>query len=356
LTFEIVVFILKEKQGVFFMREKKCLIFAILLSCSAMLFAQGGAETKKTEEPLHLVYCSIMVPGDPMGKGERLFADKVAELSGGKLIIDLYDSAQLFNQDNELPALKQGKCDMGKLGMQEFDEAKYCAMFKSAYIFSSVEHAQRFYSSPEGQAVFDDLAKNMGVRALGTAFYGTRQINLYKLPYEVKVPQDMKKVMLRMPGGPDWTALGEALGAKPTPIAFNEVYMALKTGSINGQDNGLSVSKAMSFQEVTTQVVLTDHLVWNLHIAINEKRWQSLTPDQKGWIQAAADIAHAYTTKIVQEEEAALVSEYENLGIKVTVPDKKVWIDYASNYYKNNKDVTKNWDWDLYQAVKKYAD
>jgi TRAP-type C4-dicarboxylate transport system substrate-binding protein len=166
----------------------------------------------------------------------------------------------------------------------------------------------------------------------------------------------MKKVMLRMPGGPDWTALGEALGAKPTPIAFNEVYMALKTGSINGQDNGLSVSKAMSFQEVTTQVVLTDHLVWNLHIAINEKRWQSLTPDQKGWIQAAADIAHAYTTKIVQEEEAALVSEYENLGIKVTVPDKKVWIDYASNYYKNNKDVTKNWDWDLYQAVKKYAD
>lgn len=343
----------------FSMKKNISMIIAIFLLSSALLFAQGGSEGSgvvKAEEPLHLVYSSIQVPSDTMGMAEIVFRDKVAEISGGMLIIDLYQSGQLNNQDNLLPAFMQGKIDMGNMGLGEFDNAKYCSMFKSAYIFSSVDHMKRFYGSADGKLLFDDLAKKINIRMLGAGFYGTRQINAYNLPYEIKTPQDMKKVLLRMPGGADWTALGEALGAKPTPVAFNEVYMALKTGTINAQDNGLATSKAMSFHEVTSQVVMTDHLVWNLHIAINEARWKTLTAQQQTWIQQAADFAHEYMTALTVDQESKLVQWYRDQGIQVTFPDKKAWIDYADNYYKTNKEVTKNWDWNLYNTVKKYTD
>ena len=116
------------------MKKNISIIIAIFLLSSALLFAQGGTEGSaagKAEQPLHLVYSSIMVPTDTMGMAEIVFRDKVAELSGGKLIIDLYQSGQLNNQDNLLPAFMQGKIDMGNMVLGEFENAKYCGMFKT---------------------------------------------------------------------------------------------------------------------------------------------------------------------------------------------------------------------------------
>jgi hypothetical protein len=98
---------------------------------------------------------------------------------------------------------------------------------------------------------------------LSTCYLGTRQVNLREAR-NVKTPADLKGIKLRMPGSKDWLFLGNALGATATPLAFGEVYLGLKTGTIDGQDNPLPSVRAAKFYEVTKQLVLTSHLVDSL--------------------------------------------------------------------------------------------
>ena len=122
---------------------------------------------------------------------------------------------------------------------------------------------------------------------LTVAYLGTRQVNL-RDSREVKTPADLAGVKLRMPGSKEWLFLGQALGANPTPLAFNEVYLALKTGTIDGQDNPLPTVRAAKFYEVTKQLVLSSHLVDGVFLAIASKAWTAMTPDLQKKVRDAA--------------------------------------------------------------------
>ena len=110
----------------------------------------------------------------------------------------------------------------------------------------------------------------MDVTLLSPIYLGTRQVNLREVR-NVKTPADLKGVKLRMPGSKEWLFLGEALGATATPLAFGEVYLGLKTGTIDGQDNPLPTVRAAKFYEVTKQLVLTSHLVDGIFMPICEQ-------------------------------------------------------------------------------------
>ena len=157
-----------------------------------------------------------------------------------------------------------------------------------------------------------------------------------------------------MPGGASWAALASSLGANPVPISLNEVFMALKTGVVDGQDNALPTTKANSFDEVIDQLVLTDHVVWNLHLAANARRWNSFTEEQKGWILEASKIGCDFTTETFLNTEKQLRDEFAAKGIRIVTPDKQAFMDYADNYYKTKTDVSKTWNWDYYEAVKNF--
>ena len=101
-----------------------------------------------------------------------------------------------------------------------------------------------------------DVSDKMGIEILAVAYLGTRQVNLRK-HRNVKVPADLSGIKMRMPGGPEWLLLGRALGVNAVPLGAPEVYLALKTGTIDGQENPLSIFNATKLYEVTEQVVLT---------------------------------------------------------------------------------------------------
>jgi len=111
------------------------------------------------------------------------------------------------------------------------------------------------------QDMFDKLAQKTGLRVLDVWYLGTRQLNLVEKVGPVKRPEDLKGVKLRMPNNKTFLDMGRALGATPTPMAFGEVYMALKTGTIDGQDNPLPTNLAAKFVEVTKYIVLTENSV-----------------------------------------------------------------------------------------------
>ena len=175
-------------------------------------------------------------------------------------------------------------------------------------------------------------------------YLGRRQVNLREPKEEraVKTPADLAGVNLRMPGTDAWQFLGKALGAAPTPMAFSEVYTALSTGAVDGQDNPLPTVVDAKFYEVTKQIVLTSHLVDLNYIAIGKEVWDSLTPEQQAKVQAAADAAaeSGRVKQLAKEEE--LVTFLKEQGLEIYEPDLEAFRNQVQSMYLES-DFASSW-------------
>lgn len=337
------------------MKKIVCLLLAVGLMASP-LFAAGGTEsTTSTEVEVTTLTLALANPAaDPWAQGLQKFADELKRLSGGTMVVDTYFGGSLFGASNLLSAIRAGQVDFAGYSMGNQPELPYLGMFQAAYLFRDAQHALGFYASKTGQKIFDEIESKVGVRVLETAYVGTRRVGLAKKIPDVKTPADLKNITLRMPGGASWAALAGALGANPVPISLNEVFMALKTGVVDGQDNALPTTKANSFDEVTDQLVLTDHVVWNLHLAVNAARWKSFTEQQKAWILEAAKTGCDFTTETFLKTEDDLIQEFASKGIRIVTPDKKAFVDYADDFYRRKTNESASWNWDYYEAVKNF--
>ncbi len=155
-------------------------------------------------------------------------------------------------------------------------------------------------------------------------------------------PDDLAGVKLRMPGTDAWQFLGKALGANPVPMAFTEVYTALQTGAIDGQDNPLPTDKDSKFYEVTKQIVLTSHLVDLNYLALSKKVWDSLTPDQQAVVQKAADAAAESGRQKQLQLESELEQFFKDQGLQVYAPDVEAFRSHVQQAYLNS-DFAKDW-------------
>jgi TRAP-type C4-dicarboxylate transport system substrate-binding protein len=153
-----------------------------------------------------------------------------------------------------------------------------------------------------------------------------------------------------MPGSKEWLFLGEALGATATPLAFGEVYMGLKTGTIDGQDNPLPTVRAAKFYEVTKQLVLTNHLVDGIFIAISDKAWKAMSPAQQQKVSAAAAAAAAFNNENRMKEEAQIVDFFKSQGLTVTTPDVEAFRKHVQAAYASS-DIAKAWPKGLLERI-----
>jgi TRAP-type C4-dicarboxylate transport system substrate-binding protein len=150
---------------------------------------------------------------------------------------------------------------------------------------------------------------------------------------EIKTPADLAGIKLRMPPGEYWQFLGESIGVNPTPVAYAEVYTALQSGAIDGQDNPLVASRLMKFDEVTTQFVLTGHVLGYDVMVMTTKLWDAMSPAQQANFTAAAQSAvDAYTAKFVAQEKEVL-EEFKKEGKKIYTPDLAAFRSFAQKKY-----------------------
>ena len=136
-----------------------------------------------------------------------------------------------------------------------------------------------------------------------------------------------------MPGTDAWQFLGKTLGASPTPLAFSEVYTALSTGAVDGQDNPLPTVVDKKFYEVTKQIALTSHLVDLNYIAFSKKTWDGLTPDQQMTVQRAADAAAAYGRLKQLNLENSLADFIRSNGVEIYTPDLEAFRTHVQAQY-----------------------
>ena len=290
------------------------------------------------------------VPDDWHAKMWTVFKDALEKSAPGEFDVQINLNASLFKQGTEPAAMARGNLEL--TSMSAFDIAKLLpefSVFTAGYIVRDPEHQQKVFSGPIGAEMFKAVSEKMEVTPLSTVYLGTRQVNLREVR-NVKIPADLKGVKLRMPGSKEWLFLGEALGATPTPLAFGEVYLGLKTGTIDGQDNPLPSVRAAKFYEVTKQIVMTSHLVDGIFIAISNKAWNAMTAPHKQKVKAAADAAASYNNENRLKEESQLVEFFKKEGLQVTVPDVDAFRKSVQATYQNS-DYAKVWPKGLLERI-----
>ena len=252
-------------------------------------------------------------------------------------------SNTLFKQGTELVALQRGNLEMANLAPQDISkQLPAWSLMTSAYLFRDVDHLKKTFKSDVGRDFIKLARDQLQIELITPVYFGARHVNL-KPDKPIRTPADLAGIKLRMPPGEFWQFLGESIGVNPTPVAFAEVYTALQTGAIDGQDNPLLLSKLMKFDEVTTQFVLTSHVVGYDVMAVSSKAWDAMKPDQQARFRAAAEKSiDDYTVKF-EGQEKDVVAYLKGEGKKVYTPDINAFRTYAQKRYvdKYGKDWPK---------------
>jgi TRAP-type C4-dicarboxylate transport system substrate-binding protein len=310
-----------------------------MLAGGASLAAMGALGTANAQTKTKLRFSCAFTEQDPRADAYKAFAAAIKN----DFDFEPYWGNTLFKQGAELVALQRGNLEMCNLAPADISkQIPAWSLMTSAYLFRDVDHLKKTFKADVGKEFIAMAKEQLGIQIITPVYFGTRHVNL-KPEKEIKTPADMAGIKLRMPPGEFWQFLGESIGANPTPVAYAEVHTALQTGAIDGQDNPLLASRLMKFYEVTTQFVLTGHVVAYDVMAISSKIWDAMKPDQQAAFRTAAEKAiDDYTAKFNAQEQEAL-EFFKKEGKKIYTPDVNAFRASAQKKYleKYGKDWPK---------------
>lgn len=249
----------------------------------------------------------------------KLLADTIDEMSNGDIKLSLFPSAQLGDDRAMLQQLSLGDLDItyaefGRMGLW-IPRAEAVTL---PYVAKDYEHLRRMFESDFGQGIREEMLTKFNWRALDTWYNGTRETTSNR-PLESIA--DFKGLKLRVPNAKPNLNYAKLSGASPTPMAFSEVYLALQTNAVDGQENPLPTIKTMKFYEVQKNLAITNHIVNDQMVIISETTWQKLSEADRKIVTAAVAKAGAAHTASVKKQEAELVAFFESQGVNVTYPD-----------------------------------
>ena len=288
-------------------------------------------------------------PADFLAKGAETFKAE-AEKSNTGVKVEIFPASALFRQGTEVPALQRGNLEMST--MTTFEVAQQLpeyGFFNRAYLLRDYAHLRAVFDGPLGAGYRAMVADRMGIEILSTAYLGTRQLNL-RQRRKVATPQDLAGIKLRMPAGPEWLLLGKVLGVSPVPLGMPEVYLALKTGTIDGQENPLSILNAAKLYEVTEQVTLTAHMVQPVFFSIAKPVYDRMTPEQRKAVEHAAAAAARVNDEGRLADERSVADALKGRGLAVDTIELAPFRALADTTYAQS-DLAKAWDANLLRRV-----
>jgi tripartite ATP-independent transporter DctP family solute receptor len=254
----------------------------------------------------------------PLFAGATAMAERLAELSGGTMSIEIFPSSQLGDFRAMVGMVQEGELDLVVTGYPDMSYMiPELALVGEPYVISDYDHLLRVVDGPYGQEMAAKFA-DQGIHVLDVWYYGTRHTTANKPINEMA---DLAGLRMRTPNVPFLINYATAVGATPAPVAFAEVYLALQTNQVDAQENPLPTIEAMKFYEVQSSVALTGHFVASSAIHIGKDRWDSLSVEQRGWITDAVHAGREVNNGQLMEREANLVAFFESEGLTVTRPD-----------------------------------
>jgi TRAP-type C4-dicarboxylate transport system substrate-binding protein len=267
-----------------------------------------------------------------------IFTDAVKDFA----TFEPHYSATLFKQGTELEAVARGNLEMAMPSAQEIAALiPSWSIFTAGYLLRDAEHQKAVFHSDVGKEMYKLVEDKLGVKILTVFYLGRRHLSL-RGTRQINTPADLAGVKLRMPNSVAWQFLGSALGASPAPMAITEVYTALQTGAIDGQDNPLPTNREFKFYEVTNQIVLTGHLVDMNFLAIGKAVWNGFTAEQQRAVMTAAESSADNIRAKRLTAEGELEDFFKKQGLKVYTPDVGAFRTRVQGMYLKS-DFAKDW-------------
>jgi TRAP-type transport system periplasmic protein len=296
--------------------SRRAAIAAASLALSAGVYAPVAA-LAQTE-----IRISTAAPANaPLTEAFNTIKARMEATFANQIKVSVHPASALFRQGTELPALQRGNLEMASPVTFEIEaQLPEYGAFSAAYLFRDADHLIKTFRSDIGREFGDDVAAKMGIVILDTAYLGTRTVNL-RNDKPVSTPGDLAGVKMRMPPGPAFQMLALALGATAVSMPITEVYLGLKTGAIDAQDNPANMTRDWKFHEVTSQVILTKHLVQPVFLAIAKPFFDKLTPEQQAELKAAAREATDVQIAKTLKDERDAIDAFKSANIKIVEPD-----------------------------------
>jgi TRAP-type transport system periplasmic protein len=313
-----------------------------LMTGALAVAAAGVSRRARAQEQIQIRISTAAPPSDFLTKALEQLKAEVDGASVG-LNVSVHSASTLFKQGTEVPALQRGNLEMST--MTTFEVAQQIpdlGYFNRGYLMRDYDHLQRVFGGPIGDDFRKAVSDKMGIAVMATHYLGTRQVSL-RQKRSVNAPADLAGVKMRMPAGPEWLLLGRTLGVTPVPLGMPEVYLALKTGTVDGQENPLSILNAAKFYEVSEQIVLTAHMVQPVFFAIAKPVWDRLNAAQKKVLGEASRKAAKTGDDGRLADETAIVTALKGRGLAVDAIDLAPFRAGADRVYAES-DLAKAWD------------
>ncbi|HRD85757.1 MAG TPA: TRAP transporter substrate-binding protein [Rubrivivax sp.] len=283
-------------------------LHALVIALAGTVFALGAA----AQQPLVIKFSHVVANDTPKGKASDFFARKAAELTKGKVKVEVYPNSTLYKDKEEMEALQLGAVHLlapslakfGPLGVREFE------VFDLPFIFDNAEELHRVTAGPVGQALFAKL-ETKGITGLAYWDNGFKSLSANK---PLKAPEDFKGLKMRIQSSKVLESQMRSVGAIPQVMAFSEVYQALQTGVVDGTENPHSNLYTQKMHEVQKHLTLSEHGYLGYAVITNKKFWDGLPADVRGALEQAMKESTAYANKIAKEENDAALEAVKKSG------------------------------------------
>ncbi|MBK7136260.1 MAG: TRAP transporter substrate-binding protein [Rhodocyclales bacterium] len=285
------------------MKLYSLLFGAITLAFSATALAQ---------QPIVIKFSHVVAADTPKGKASEFFAKKAAELTKGKVKVEVFANSTLYKDKEEMEALQLGAVQMlapslakfGPLGVKEFE------LFDLPYLFDDYKDLHLVTEGPVGKALFQKL-ETKGLVGLAYWDNGFKVMSANK---PLKNPEDYKGLKMRIQSSNVLDAQMRSVGSIPQKMAFSEVYQALQTGVVDGTENPPSNLYTQKMHEVQKHVSVTNHGYLGYAVITNKKFWDGLPADVRGQLEQAMKEATKYANDIAKDDNDKALEEVRKSG------------------------------------------
>lgn len=294
----------------------------LLVGAAATVSATASLQSLAQIETIR--WGSVLATSHPEVQMAERIAKEVKEKTGGRIDIQIFPNSQLGSGKDMIEAVSAGALQITTDGAGQLGAfLPQLSVLEAPYLWRDASHLSKVAGIPFYAKLNDDLSARRGMRMLNVIYYGKRHLTTGSKP--VYTPADMVGFKLRVPPIDIFRAMADAWGARATPIAFGELYLALSQGAADGQENPLPTIQSGKFFEVQKHLVLTQHIITPRMIIVNDAFWKGLRPADRDTLQAAFATGAAWQDKELQSQESSLLGTFRTAGMKVIEPDLALW-------------------------------
>lgn len=305
----------------------------------------GEVSNQASDDVLVLKLGHIQSESDVWHEGSLKFKEVVESKSNGKIKVEIYPNSTLGGDRDMAEGLQIGTVDFALIAGVLGNFESSIQLLELPYLFENYEEYNKVIHGEIGKEITDRVLDASGIRILSFWDRGPRHVTSNK---PINSIEDIQGLKIRLPEIKAMSDTWHAMGASPTTMAWNEVYTGLEQKVIEAQENPIPFIYGGRIHEVQDYLALTAHKYEYVTIAMSDKRWQTLTEEQRNIIEEAAEISTEYENELVRKITDELLETMENEGLKVTNPNIE---EFAEAAKKAHEDFAKTVDLDLYNRI-----